>query len=220
MFGAVVVFFGVMGVLVAIGAGTHAYPVIGLWIILSPLAAKMTYSRLKKSNAEQHARRITQARTDYDQKRAAIRRAESELRIAIEAIGTSTQRVATPDSKGQDTLADPSAVLFNGVYRAMHGDYSSYLRFYADGVVLEVGSTGSPTDVGQWLGRDRDDLGRGRYTLNGSTVRFAVTSGAGTVDYEGNVDESGRLELRSHSHINGHRSQNEYSFVHVDFSVE
>jgi hypothetical protein len=207
---------GVFGILCAIGFGTHAYPVLGLWIILCPISAKMTYSRLKKSKAEQLARYTAQARASYERERESINRAQSSLRTSLEAILESSSEVIVPDATAPDLHPGATALLFDGLYRAEHGDYSSYLRFYADGVVLEVGSTGSPTDVGRWLGRDRDDLSRGRYTLDGSTVRFAATSAAGTVDYEGDVVGSGRLELRSYSHINGHRGHDEFSFVRVD----
>lgn len=38
-------------------------------------------------------------------------------------------------------------LLFNGVYRYKYPGYSSYLRFFADGKVVEVESIGNPYQV-------------------------------------------------------------------------
>ena len=94
-FGAVVAFLGVFGILCAIGFGTLAYPVLGLWIILCPLSAKMTYSRLKKSRTEQLARYTAQARVTYEQECESVNQAQSGLRAALQTLGSQGDSNAT-----------------------------------------------------------------------------------------------------------------------------
>jgi TIR domain len=107
-------------------------------------------------------------------------------------------------------------VRLDGLYQSRRlshqgADYTRYLRFYADGFVIAVSSTGSAAEVAPWFTREKSDSG-GWYTLRGSALSFADTSPEGTVDYEGEIVE-GMLAMRTHSHINGHRDVHEFSYT-------
>jgi hypothetical protein len=85
--------------------------------------------------------------------------------------------------------------------------YYRYLRFYPDGTVIGVTSSGTPTDLKRWFHTPYQDTGT--YSLVGSMIKFSLTSPSGTVDYEGGI--AGRvLTLNVHSQINDHRSLLKY----------
>lgn len=96
-------------------------------------------------------------------------------------------------------------ILFDGVYQYRYPDYSSYLRFFADGKVVEVGSTGTPSQVGQWLNHDYESFGF--YTIKDGTVSFRITSSSGQVSYSGRVLKDA-IEINMTSHINGYSANN------------
>ena len=99
---------------------------------------------------------------------------------------------------------------FNGVYRKEDQEYSYYLRFFPDGKVVGVSSTGSPSEVIRWLNHDYDN--NGTYVIRRSKISFTITSSSGRVDYSGTMKD-GDLILSLHSHINGNSSTNaRYSF--------
>ncbi len=71
------------------------------------------------------------------------------------------------------------AIRFDGVYRtdpieSPHGIYRDYLRFYAEGEVLSVSSTGTPADLARWCVRENKSLAIGRYSLHGDEISFAT----------------------------------------------
>ena len=103
---------------------------------------------------------------------------------------------------------------FDGLYYAEYPFYRSYLRFYPDGTVLEASTSGRPEQVAHWFSKAHADLPKGTYTFQGLSIEFSTTSSDRTVDYEGAVHDEA-LELRSHSHTNGHKDQKTFSFVQV-----
>ena len=110
------------------------------------------------------------------------------------------------------------ALRFDGIYKSERNDkYWYYLRFYADGAVLTVSSTGSPSEVIRWFRKEdvtSKGLSHGRYAIRASRVSFPSTSKEGIVDYEGNA-EGVLLKLSSYSHVNGHRASRTYSFIQL-----
>jgi hypothetical protein len=112
-------------------------------------------------------------------------------------------------------IASPT-VRLDGLYQSKRlssqgTDYTKYLRFYSDGLVIDVSSTGSAAEVARWFTREKVDSS-GHYSLSGPTLHFSATSSVGTVDYEGEIVEE-KLMLRLHSHINGHRDVQEFTHI-------
>ena len=104
-------------------------------------------------------------------------------------------------------------IRFDGVYQYRHYDYSSYLRFFSDGKVVEVPSTGTASQVCRWLNHNYESFGF--YTINNGTVSFTITSSEGQVNYSGRILKDA-IEINLTSHINGHRANNlRYIFVGV-----
>jgi hypothetical protein len=62
------------------------------------------------------------------------------------------------------------------------------------------------------FGGGKGGLLKGRYAINGPVITFTSTSSEGKVDYEATW-QGESLVVASHSHINGYRAINEYSFV-------
>lgn len=88
--------------------------------------------------------------------------------------------------------------------------FCKYFRFYPDGVVISVTTSGNPNEIKKWFRRPYVDSGR--YRIDGDKISFSVTSPEGTVDYNG-VIRGSNLNLDVHSHINGYRSSRVWKWV-------
>jgi hypothetical protein len=88
--------------------------------------------------------------------------------------------------------------------------YSSYLRFYADGTVIGVSTTGTPAQIARWFKAPYSNSGH--YSISGSSLKFSLTSPQGTVDYDGVICGSS-LQVNVFSHINGRRGTDYYELV-------
>ena len=90
-----------------------------------------------------------------------------------------------------------------------------YLRFYADGLVLAVVSTGTPQDLVLWF--HRGHVPSFRYSLEGRALRFKESTEMGDIWYRGTVhpdfldfDMNGRLSRSGRQiHLGKHR----YRFI-------
>ncbi len=124
---------------------------------------------------------------------------------------------ASPPPPTQPVPSDTASYVrlrFDGLYQSVQRhDYWRYLRFYDDGLVLSVSSTGpEPSKIARWFSREnKEKNSHGTYSLTGRQIMFAATSTSGTVDYEGTV-EGDTMVLKSYSHINGNRGVTQYDF--------
>jgi uncharacterized protein (TIGR02996 family) len=73
---------------------------------------------------------------------------------------------------------DRTLLATGGVYQSQSlGLGWEYLRFYSDGTVLSVISTGTPEEIRRWFAREslpRLGLARGSYTLSGDRLSFSA----------------------------------------------
>lgn len=89
----------------------------------------------------------------------------------------------------------------------------SYLRFYADGTVIESTVHGERTnEIMSWFNKTNRRVAKGHYSLSGTSIEFSVRSEAGVVNYWGEVAGE-ELHLEFLSQINGNRGDDEYSFI-------
>jgi hypothetical protein len=83
---------------------------------------------------------------------------------------------------------------YDGVYACYDedGDLPStqYYRFYPDGTVIEVASTGSLTIIKRWFNKESDkEFGRGKITqYNGNKVSFYTRQNDKIFEYKGEID--------------------------------
>jgi hypothetical protein len=98
----------------------------------------------------------------------------------------------------------------SSLWRMKGGSYSSYLRFYSDGVVIQVSSTGTPTEIQSWFNEPYEQSGK--YSVSGSSIKFSIVSSKGTVDYDGLIRGSS-LVLSRFSHINNSSASEIYDKV-------
>jgi hypothetical protein len=77
------------------------------------------------------------------------------------------------DGKWADAI-DRTRLHLDGLYQAAGDGSSSFLRFYAGGVVLTVGSTGTAAKVWKWLTVEKSTYA-GRWTLAGDQLSFFST---------------------------------------------
>ncbi|MGD1154673.1 MAG: PEGA domain-containing protein [Terriglobia bacterium] len=141
--------------------------------------------------------------------------------------------VAGEETKVEAMLADlekPSGEslalmvgLMGGLGKRLEGLYQSesvegafaqarhLLRFYTDGTVIGAAvAGGASAEINAWFHKGYEDSGT--YQIQGSTIRFSLTSKDGTVDYSGKMQKD-TLTLDSLSHINGHRGHDRYHLV-------
>lgn len=109
------------------------------------------------------------------------------------------------------------SVRYDGLYQAeSSGDYWFYLRFYEDGTVLSASSSGTPSEVAEWFGKNKY-TGKGIYTISRDHISFSVRSMRGTVDHDGTIENEKYLILDTYSHINGHKATKHFYFVETGF---
>jgi hypothetical protein len=110
-------------------------------------------------------------------------------------------------------------ILMNGLYWHASDDANTYLRFYSDGRVIEVSSTGSPQDLVDWFHWHSDSASRGMFFVLGQEIALTSTSEYGTVAYCGRIISPHSLMLGHYSFINGYIAHERgYEFVEVPFS--
>lgn len=108
-------------------------------------------------------------------------------------------------------------VRHDGIYQTeprTKGEHTTrrYLRFYPDGTVIAVTSTGLPHHLKRWFKRGQPDRSEGEYRIDEQQIVFSTTSPSGTVDYNGTIDGD-ELHLQTHSHINQFCGDYVYKFV-------
>ena len=109
-------------------------------------------------------------------------------------------------------------VRLDGIYQSKGiNDFDSVIRFYADGLVIRTSTTGAPDTIAKWFNRGWAETKgqKGKYVISGSNIQFSTRSSAGSIDLDGTI-EGDSLILKSHSHINGHRTVREYRFEYVE----
>jgi hypothetical protein len=88
--------------------------------------------------------------------------------------------------------------------------FCKYFRFYPDGTVIGVTTSGSPNEIKNWFRRPY--VNSGEYRIDGTSITFSLTSPEGTVNYKG-VIRGSNLNLDVHSQINGYRSPGVWKWV-------
>lgn len=127
--------------------------------------------------------------------------------------------IITKESSNVARLDLAPTVRLDGLYRAKRagGKYWHHLRFYADGSVIAVNSSGDARKVFKWFTKDwavEMENAKGKFTISGSKINFKDKSKYGIVDYKGEI-QGDRLILKWHSHINGNRGVSEYEFIEL-----
>jgi len=114
----------------------------------------------------------------------------------------------------REKITRPPVIRYDGVYyspSSSDAGFTYYIRFYADGTVITVTSSGTIFDVKKWFTKDRKDISIGKFILVGDKIIFSSGDSYGSVDYNGHVFND-RLLLNSHSNINGHEETRQYRF--------
>ena len=102
-----------------------------------------------------------------------------------------------------------STIRFDGVYGApiqtpagwrVKKQLFLYFRFYPDGSVVSLLSTGTPIEVAKFIRRNLEESGNGTYSISGDRLHFRVTTPHGSVIYTGRV-HGDSLALRSYGSI-------------------
>jgi len=109
------------------------------------------------------------------------------------------------------------SVRIDGIYQSKRiSNIYSYIRFYGNGLVIDVYSIGSANAIVKWFDESHELVSKGTYFISGNKIKFSSTDSNGTVDFEGEI-QGENLLFRTHSHITQERSVYEYKFIHFDF---
>ncbi len=147
---------------------------------------------------------------------AAVSVAETETTISPEPPKPEEKKPSLEEQIRQRLGADADtkeSLRFDGVYQCRDegGNCWQYLRFFSDGVVVGVSSTGTAPQVIRWLNKTYEN--HGSYQITGDQITFELTSTEGKVSYSGKILSRESLALDTVSHINGHSSHGKvYSF--------
>jgi hypothetical protein len=146
------------------------------------------------------------------------------LATASAAIVACLLALAAPSAAQTDRPAGAEGeprLRYDGVYQSGHSERAapasefgpwSYLRFYPNGTVVSVATSGRPEDLG-WLKISDESYHSGTVELQGSALSFSIRQGnEPAIDYTGSV-VGDRLYLHVHSHINEYQGDEVYLFV-------
>jgi hypothetical protein len=151
---------------------------------------------------------------------AAVSQGCAPVEVDQEDASPATQgdELRPPEKSDRCEQSTAPRLQFDGVYQTEKvEDHWHYLRFYDDGTVITVSSTGDPAVIAGWFKKENVEsksLPHGRYEIEGGRLAFSSTSAHGRVDYEG-VFQGDTLTLNVYSHINDHRGTRRYSFVQL-----
>lgn len=119
---------------------------------------------------------------------------------------------------GESVPSASISPLTGGVYVRVDEASTKYLRFYADGQVIDMSSTGTPVEIANWFAIGRDEMSTGQYVSVGAHIEFVSRTSRGAVSYKGAFTSPTQLVLDSYSHINGYISTDRvFEFVELDF---
>ena len=129
--------------------------------------------------------------------------------LVFSLIGCATQTDIENNSIREVAVSIPRS---DGVYYSKYSNYTYYIRFYDDGIVITTSSTGTISQIKNWFNKDHDDISIGKFNIIDDKISFSSTSSFGTIDYNGQILHN-KLLLNSYSHINGNKRNNiEYLF--------
>lgn len=124
---------------------------------------------------------------------------------------------AGPESELDSAAAAQSPSLrYDGLYQSagLWEGAVVYLRFYDDGTVLSVSSSGRPDQVAAWFNKAHPSSSMGKYDLHGSRLEFTTVGKDDTFDYAGSMSGD-EIVLTEHSHRNGFATESVFHFVEV-----
>lgn len=106
---------------------------------------------------------------------------------------------------------------FNGVYRTekINNSFWHYIRFYEDGTVITVNSSGTPDEIKSWFNKENitsDELPHGKYQVVGDKLIFSSVSKERTINYKGKIQES-KLYLDIFSETNVRQGGGQFNFT-------
>ncbi len=133
--------------------------------------------------------------------------------------------VISPEAEDGEAQADRNrlGLRYLGLYR----DGIHYLRFYGDGAVVSVSSTGRPEQLASWFGKSAKNVYKGNYSIDNDTVRFYTRYKQNIVLAKGIVKEDVLAVAFFHiakQHLNENnyvqRAIHYYTFIPMDFPRE
>lgn len=111
---------------------------------------------------------------------------------------------------------------YDGIYATPtaqneHGDsYRRHLKFYDNGTVISVSSSGTPEQISKWFTKGHENVDEGNYKVEGNNISFTVSDrGKAGVEYNGTITDKEHLTLHSKSVENNHEAESTFIFEEI-----
>lgn len=113
--------------------------------------------------------------------------------------------VASNDIRFDGLYSHPECERYDSIY---------YLRFYPDGDVIYVSSSGSPHDLKNWFNKDHGTVSKGSFEHDGEKIEFSVAGFGKRSNFIGEIDG---LSIKVHKSGKSQRPEDQvYTFVSWD----
>lgn len=93
--------------------------------------------------------------------------------------------------------------------------YRYFLRFYDDGTVISISSSGSAEEIANWFEKGHEQVAEGEWEPGSEELKFSTSSRHGDVTYEGEATDD-ELNL----HISNNNNDNEQDVVFRYYPLE
>lgn len=127
--------------------------------------------------------------------------------------------IACNSESGSNNSNENDVVRTDGIYATKMlenentGDnYRFFLRFYDDGSVISVTSSGTPDEIAGWFKKGHEHVGEGNWEANGKQLQFSTSSKSGTTTYAGEAEDSRHLNLHITNDSNDNEEDVKFSF--------
>jgi hypothetical protein len=92
-----------------------------------------------------------------------------------------------------------------------------YLRFYASGKVINVGTDceGTANELKEWFNINAEQVGTGDYKIKGRKLFFSTKSKTGIIEYKGRIKKNGLIMIKWKSQINRSKGHDKYKFIPI-----
>jgi hypothetical protein len=116
------------------------------------------------------------------------------------------------------TKTSEEGLRFDGIYQTGElkdnggSPYRHFFRFYKDGAVISVSSSGTADQIRGWFKKGHEGVDETKYELQGKEVNFTITgtNNNGVIKYNGTV---GTNSLQLHSVSPALEKDEAYSFI-------
>jgi hypothetical protein len=126
-----------------------------------------------------------------------------------------SEKLSAKNSKNK-AVARSNSLRFDGLYQSRkESTYWNYIRFYNDGTVIKVCSTGEPFQISKWFTKEKyidSNAERGSYDTFGNTMEIIINNSGVKMTYEGYIGQD-EIEISRRFRTHKEKISEVYFFV-------